>query len=62
MIINKKYTFPRHFPVKITQSETLTKFFYDFCKRNWKGLNRIDIFGKSIAINQIKKGILMTSL
>ena len=25
-INNKKYTFPRHFPVKLMQSETLTKY------------------------------------
>ena len=39
MIINEKYTFPRHFPVKPIQSETLTKYlsiFYGFFKGNWK--------------------------
>ena len=39
MIVNKKYTFARHFPVKLMQSETLTKdlsIFYGFCERNWK--------------------------
>ena len=39
MIINKEYTFPRNFPVKLTQSETQTKYqiiFYGFCRINWK--------------------------
>ena len=38
MIINKKYTFPRYFHVKLMQCETLSieQFFYGFCKRNWK--------------------------
>ena len=26
MIMNEKYSFPRHFPVKPMQSETLTKY------------------------------------
>ena len=57
MIINRKYTLPRHFPVKLTQSETLTKYwsiFYGFCKRyrkEWCTLLR----HMAIAINQIER-------
>ena len=65
MIINKKYTFPRHIPVKLMQSETLTKYwsiFYGFCMvigRN--GVLYSGIWPRHRVSNQ-NKGISMTSL
>ena len=32
MIINKKYTFPRHFPVKLMQSENIEVFSMGFVR------------------------------
>ena len=57
MIIHRKYTFPRHFPVKLTQSETLTKYWsisYGFCKRYWKEWCTL-LRHMAIAINQIER-------
>ena len=71
MIINKKYDFPRHFPVKLTQIETLTKYFMAFVREIGKNgvlyssiwprhrvSNQIEsnrYIRKSIANNQIEK-------
>ena len=68
MIINKRYTFPRHFLVNLMQSETLTRYLKVFSMAFVGEIGRNGVLysgtsdmaknqyiGNSIAINQIEK-------
>ena len=65
MIMNEKYTFPRHFPVEPMQSKTLTKYlsiFYVFLREiERNGVLYSGIWPRHRVSNQ-NKGISMTYL